>query len=68
MVQTFIQFYSCACYLDLVLDLPGKMADDKSWLHHRRGHKVVVSLMLLLKFGKQGYICGMGKTVETTNK
>ena len=49
-------------YLDLVLDHPSEVADDKGGLHDRCGDKVLVPLVLLLELGQQGDVCGMWET------
>jgi hypothetical protein len=55
-------------YLDLVFDFPSEVVDDKGRLHHRRGHKVLILLVLLLKLGQQGLISGMGEAEEQERK
>ena len=49
-------------YLNLVLDHPSEVADDKGGLHDWCGHKVLVPLVLLLELGQQGDVCGVRKT------
>lgn len=48
-------------YLDLIFDFPSKVSNDEGRLHDWCGHKVFVSPVLLLEFGQQCLICGMGK-------
>lgn len=55
-------------YLDLVFDFPSKVVDDKGRLHHRRGHKVLILLVLLLKLGQQGLFSCMGEAEERERK